>query len=297
VARLSQGASPKVRPRLPATINGENVMPYNAKDLLGQLMGSNMAPSADQRVRHAVGSDGLGSPGNPLSGLMESLTRGGTGSGAQGEGLGGIADIAKQVFGGARRGVEQNNPLAVGGLGALAGLLLGGKGGALGGGALALLGSLAYAALNPNKAEATDPADIAKNGPLGLREPQTPAEEAELERHANVILLAMINAAKADGQVSEQEFQRITGKLRENGAESDGMSFILAELQKPVNMQAFVDQIKTPELAAEAYAASLLAIEVDTEAERTYLRDLQRSLNLPADAVARLHSALGVAPV
>jgi uncharacterized membrane protein YebE (DUF533 family) len=277
-------------------------MPYNAKDLLGQLMGSNMAPSADQRMRHAVGSDGLGSSGNPLSGLLKSLTSGGaagaSSTSGSGGGLGGIADLAKQMFGGARRGVEQNNPMAVGGLGALAGLLLGGGKGAVGGGALALLGSLAYSALNSGKTpQSADPAEIVRDGPLGMREPQNPAEEAELEQHAHIILLAMINAAKADGQVSEQEFQRITGKLKENGADSDGMSFILAELQKPLNMDDFVNKIKTPELAAEVYAASLLAIEVDTEAERSYLRNLQRSLNLPADAVARLHHALGVAPV
>jgi uncharacterized membrane protein YebE (DUF533 family) len=43
--------------------------------------------------------------------------------------------------------VQQNNPLAIGGLGALAGAMLGGGKGAVGGGLMAVLGSLAYSAL------------------------------------------------------------------------------------------------------------------------------------------------------
>ena len=51
----------------------------------------------------------------------------------------------------------------------------------------------------------------------------------------------------------------------------------------------------SPELAVQVYAASLLAIEVDTAAERAYLRDLAARLGLDASAVAHVHQALGVA--
>ena len=54
-------------------------------------------------------------------------------------------------------------------------------------------------------------------------------------------------------------------------------------------------QASSPELAVQVYAASLLAIEVDTAAERAYLRDLAARLGLDASAVARVHQALGVA--
>ena len=48
------------------------------------------------------------------------------------------------------------------------------------------------------------------------------------------------------------------------------------------------------ELAAEVYAASLLAIEVDTPAEQQYLQQLAEGLGLPAEAVAHIHATLGV---
>ena len=254
---------------------------FNARDLLGQVMGAGITPSTESRAQHAVGSNGLGSAGSPLGGL-----------------LGNLAGVASDALGSAKRGVEQNNPLAIGGLGALAGAVLGGSSGALQGGGLALLGSLAYAALNPKRGAAEPSAEeIARNAPIEMRLPQNAAEEAEQEEHANILLLAMINAAKADGQVSPDEFQHISGKLKDVGAEEEGMAYMLGELQKPLDMNAMAAQVQTPELAAEVYAASLLAIEVDTEAERDYLRRLAAALPLPAEAVPRLHQALGVPPV
>lgn len=271
---------------------------FNKKDLLGQLMNSGLAPSSGKRTQHAVGERGLQGSNSPLGDLLASLSGGsGGGSGAGGM-LGGLKDVAGQVFGSAKRGVESNNPAAVGGLGALAGALLGGRSGAIGGGALALLGSLAYAALNPKEAAGNPtPEQIAEKAPVGMRAPQNAAEEAELEENANIIMLAMINAAKADGQVGPDETQRIMGKMREAGAEQEGIAFLMAEIQKPLDMQGMVARVKTPELAAEVYAASLLAIEVDTDAERQYLRNLAQALDLSPEPVGRLHQALGVPTV
>lgn len=268
---------------------------FNSKDLLGQLMGAGMAPSTGHRTQHAIGERGLQSAQSPLSGLLASL---GGGSGQGGGILGSLAGVANQALGSAKDGVKQNNPLAIGGLGALAGAILGGGSGAMQGGALALLGSLAYAALNPKQGQ-DSPAqeEIVRNAPVEMRGPQNAAEEAVLEQNANILLLAMINAAKADGQISPDEFRRISGKLQEAGAEEEGMSFLLSEMQRPLDMQAMTAKVRTPELAAEVYAASLLAIEVDTEAERAYLRRLSAAMPLPAGAVQRLHAALDVPPV
>ena len=141
---------------------------FNARDLLGQVMGAGITPSTASRAQHAVGSNGLGSAGSPLGGL-----------------LGNLAGVASDALGSAKRGVEQNNPLAIGGLGALAGAVLGGSSGALQGGGLALLGSLAYAALNPKRgAEEPSAEEIARNAPIEMRLPQNAAEEAEQEERS-----------------------------------------------------------------------------------------------------------------
>jgi len=55
---------------------------------------------------------------------------------------------------------------------------------------------------------------------MGLLEPQTKADQQELEQRAELILKAIINAANADGQIDQKEIQRIAGKLQEAGADA-----------------------------------------------------------------------------
>jgi len=214
--------------------------------------------------------------------------------------LGGLAEMARSLFGGTVRASQSGNPLAVGGLGALAGALLGGGGGAargaLGGGAMALLGSLALEAVQglssqpAGGAPAAPPAEL----PLGLRAPANAAEENALESKAMVILKAMINAAKADGQLDNAEMQRILGQLEEAGVDAEAREFVQAETRRPFDSHGF-PEVSNVQTAVEVYAASVLAIEVDTPAEREYLRRLAQGLGLEERTVQRLHATLGVA--
>jgi uncharacterized membrane protein YebE (DUF533 family) len=186
----------------------------------------------------------------------------------------------------------------MGGLAALAGAVLGGRhgmGGAVGGGLMALLGSLAFSALKRRAAAAqADPAELAREAPLGLREPQTPEEEAELQDTALLALRAMINAAKADGAIDGGEMSRIMGKLQESGTDSKARDFVMNELQKALDLDALVRDVKSPEVAVQVYGASLLAIEVDTPAERDYLQRLAKGLGLDGETVERVHASLGL---
>jgi uncharacterized membrane protein YebE (DUF533 family) len=263
---------------------------FNARELLGQVMQAGMSDTAANRMRHALGPEGLGQADNPLAQLF--------GQSGSGSAQGGLAGMAENLFGTASRSVRRGDPLAVGGLGALAGAVLGGgRGamkGALGGGVLALLGGLAMAALRNQTGAASGPDQLAKEAPLGLREPQGPAEEAELERTAQLVLRAMINAAKADGQIDGGEMQRIVGRLEESGADDEARAFVLDEMQKPEDLDGLIRGVRSPEVAVEVYAASLLAIEVDTPAERDYLRRLAGRSSLDARTVRRVHEALGV---
>ena len=54
-------------------------------------------------------------------------------------------------------------------------------------------------------------------------------------------------------------------------------------------MDAIVNSADSPEVAAEIYLASRLAIDVDTAAEKSYLAMLAARLNLPSELVAELH--------
>jgi uncharacterized membrane protein YebE (DUF533 family) len=53
--------------------------------------------------------------------------------------------------------------------------------------------------------------------------------------------------------------------------------------------------VRSPEQAAQVYAAALMAIEVDTEAERAFLARLAAALKIPAGVAAHIHRSLGVA--
>jgi uncharacterized membrane protein YebE (DUF533 family) len=274
---------------------------FNARDLLGQLMQAGMADSSSDRLRHAMGSEGVGRQDNPLGQLLQGLGGGGSGGGGSG-GLGGLAEMAQQMFGQASGSVKSGNPLAIGGLAALAGALLGGGGGAargaIGGGALALLGTLAMQALQKNWGQQQTPADpnaLAREAPLGLRAPQNAREEEELDQRALLMIRAMINAAKADGEIDREEIERISAKLGDAASNQEARAFLMQEMQQPSDVEGITRQASSPELAVQVYAASLLAIEVDTPAERAYLRDLAGRLGLDTNVTSRVHQALGVA--
>jgi len=198
------------------------------------------------------------------------------------------------MLGDAGRAVGGKQNLALGGLGALVGALLGGGGksvgGALGGGLMALLGAMAFNAL---KGSAQQPQQI----PLGLLEPQTEAEATELERNAELILRTMIDAAKADGRIDEREADRLVAKIRDAGADAEAQRYLMARLQEPMETESLIAAVRgKPDLAAQVYGAALLAIEVDTPAERAYLDRLAAGMGLPREVAGRIEELVGLQP-
>ena len=276
----------------------------NFTDLLGTLIKAGMSQSSVDRTTSALGGrDGLGA----LTDLLGQVMGGGRQSGA----AGGLGDLLGSVLGGgaggtgARGGAGSGlggvlgsvlgslatNRSAAGGLGALAGAILGGgRGatrGAVGGGGLALLASLAFAALQR--------AGQQPQVPKALLDEETPVHQQELEAQAQTIVRAMINAAKADGRIDETEISKIIGKLDDDGLTEAEKNFFLAEANKPMNLQGIINEAaSSQELATEVYAASLLAIEVDTPAEQQYMAQLASGLALPQEAVAHIHETLGL---
>lgn len=101
------------------------------------------------------------------------------------------------------------------------------------------------------------------------------------DRQQSVVLLirAMIAAANADGHIDATERDSILGRARDGGLDADTLAFLDAELAKPQTLQQVVANAK-PELAADIYAASALAITVDTDAEKQWLDMLAYGLRL-----------------
>jgi uncharacterized membrane protein YebE (DUF533 family) len=131
--------------------------------------------------------------------------------------------------------------------------------------------------------------------PLGLRAPASASEEQELDLVAELVLQAMISAAKADGEVDDSELQRIGGKLKETGADPEALQFVQRELRKPLDLDGLIRAVPNKQVGTQVYAASLLAVEVDTAAERDYLNRLAEGLGLEPAVTRNIHEALGVA--
>lgn len=117
----------------------------------------------------------------------------------------------------------------------------------------------------------------------------------EMEHNAGVMLRAIIQAAKSDGDIDAQEQARIMNTVGED-ADAEDIAFVREVLAAPVNVGALAAD--TPNGAeAQVYAMSLMSIRVDTPAEVAYLTDLADALRLPKPALDMIHAQMGVPPL
>jgi uncharacterized membrane protein YebE (DUF533 family) len=118
--------------------------------------------------------------------------------------------------------------------------------------------------------------------------PPGPAPAAHAASDQAILLIrAMIAAANADGFIDAEERQRIMQRLESVGLSPEETGFIKRELSAPGTLDSIASQVTSHELAKQAYAVSVLAITVDTQAEREYLDGLARRLGLvEADVTA-----------
>jgi len=218
----------------------------NTKHLLEQLLQSGSAllkqqPPAKQPATSSGGHAGAG------SGLLQQV------SGMLG-GKGGAA-------------------LAGGALG----LLLGSKSGRnIGGkvltyGGLAALGTLAYQALkNYQQQQATTTA------PQPLEQLSAPQQE----QHCQVLLCALIAAAKADGHIDGRERGLIDAEIAKLTADTRVQQWVDRELQKPLDPAEIAALATDQSMKAEIFLASLLVVDEENFMEKAYLQELARQMQL-----------------
>lgn len=128
--------------------------------------------------------------------------------------------------------------------------------------------------------------------------PQSHSEENkefidDPEKIQKLIIRAMISAAKADNQLDQQEMEKILGKVGTGGITAEEQKFINDELNQPFDLERLVSDVPNLAIGTQVYAASLFAIELDTEAEKDYLRKLAHALNLDSEIVNQIHTMTG----
>jgi len=109
---------------------------------------------------------------------------------------------------------------------------------------------------------------------------------------ALLLVRAMVAAAAADGKVDGAERQRILGRLSQTGMDSEAQAFIENEMANPVGFDTLVAAATSDERKVEIYAASRIAIDPDTRAERGYLDMLAGRLDLPDQLVEHIDATV-----
>lgn len=229
-----------------------------------------------------------------LDSLMGGLSAPGGAPGASGE----AGDLARQ----ARDAWSGQSALTRGAIaGGVLGVLLGGKdtrrlaGSALKVGGAALVGGLAYKAWQDWQAgKQAQPTTAASDAPVALPAPQgtpfLPADPVAADDLSTRLVQAMVAAAKADGHVTAMERRRIGAQLDTLGLGPEAQALITAELDAPLDPGRIAALARSPEEAAELYAASLLVVDPDAPAEKGYLAMLAARLRLDPALVDHLHA-------
>ncbi len=117
------------------------------------------------------------------------------------------------------------------------------------------------------------------------------AQRSELDNEqARMLICAMVNAAKSDGQLDHKEQEAILAQLGDvTQAEVD---FLKAEFAKPLDVRAFAWDVPLGQ-EEQVYGFSVMSIDLDRNKEATYLRDLAHGLRLRPEQCNGIHQQLG----
>lgn len=222
-----------------------------------------------------------------------------------GQGAGAALKGATDVFGAERVGQARDyldkNGQALGigaAAGGLLGVLLGTETGRSAAGTAAKLGTLAIVGGLAWKAyrswQQGEGAGAAGAGTPDLGDPPE-APEADQQALAQALIVAMINAAKADGVIDPTEYRTIVGKAASVGIDAEASAFLQEELSSPVDIEKVVAASMGPEVATQIYAASALAIRPDKNSEKAYLAELASRLGLAPGLVAEIDARVEAA--
>ncbi len=246
-------------------------------DMLGGMLGGGASGERQQPTRQpgrgtAIGRGAdRGSLESMLDGILNGGGQGGGGAGTAGTRTGGPGTGTPI---GTSRSSTAKNPRKNAPAGGLEDLVTSASSGRGGNGGLGdLLGGLAGGAIG------------AATGPRTLPEPRERAETLE----AAVLLRCMVQAAKCDGDLDADEKAKLMEAMGD--ATKAEIDFVNQELSAQMDVDALARQIPNG-MEEKAYLVSLMAINLDQQAEAEYLHSLATALELSHDDVNRLHDQL-----
>jgi uncharacterized membrane protein YebE (DUF533 family) len=105
-----------------------------------------------------------------------------------------------------------------------------------------------------------------------------------------LVIRAMVAAANADHEIDEIERRRIFEKADFMGLSDADRRIVHAEFDRPLSIPAIAREVDgDATLGRQVYLACLLALDLDTPAERMFLERLAAALGMPPSEVQELH--------
>jgi uncharacterized membrane protein YebE (DUF533 family) len=198
-------------------------------------------------------------------------------------GAGGAAALSGLLGGGG----GQKDSGQQGGLGAL----LGGAGGQQGGGLGGLLNSLSGAGQQEQGSGEQQSGGLGGllNDVLQGKESAQPTQDQE--QQAEVMLRAMISAAKSDGEIDAEEQRKITEHLGDVSTEE--LELVRQIMKEPQDLPRLISSVPAG-MEQQVYLMSLLAINLDSKPEAQYLDQFAKGLNINEQQCNEIHAKLGV---
>ncbi len=133
----------------------------------------------------------------------------------------------------------------------------------------------------------------AQQAPAPQQPPARPPAADPVNEQAEVLVRAMIGAAKSDGQITKQEQQQILAQL--GHVTQDEIDFLRREFARDVDVRDFAWSVPLG-MEEQVYQVSVIAIDLDEYKEAQYLADLAHGLRLDPKRCNEIHQRLG-APV
>lgn len=262
-------------------------------DVLGSLIGAALGGSQNQQTQ------GGGALGDILGQIIAGgQSSGNSGGGALGDilgslvsdsksssGAGSLGDILGSLVGGAtpthQPSSKGRTPTSAEDLEDLLGIGKSQNSGGLGG---LLTSAIAKHAQQNNPHIPTPSNNDYSILPIGL-------DKQKADDQATLIIRAMINAAKSDGSIDQAEQNKVIAKLGDVTQEE--IDFVKREFAAPLDVQSFVRSIPSG-MEQQIYAVSLMAIDLDKNAEAQYLADLAKGLGVSTHVANQIHDKFGI---
>jgi len=201
---------------------------------------------------------------------------------AQGGGAAGMADQVAQMA--EKMGVPGAGNAVRDMMAKMAGAVPGGQPEAAAAGFAGLMSAMGGAAAAGGKQADDMLSGLFKGTPVGMA----------AEENAKLMIRAMIQAAKADGEIDAAERQTIMDALKD--ADPEEVAFVEEQLAAPVDPMGLAAATGDA-MKAQVYSTALTSVRVDHPAEADFLRQLSSGLGLDPAARDRVHTAMGVPPL